>query len=332
MRRGGADNAAIDDGAGMTVRKPSWFDPELEEGLDPLTREAISWFNRLRADRVSEKERKAFSTWLNRDPAHSQAFQEIEDLWKGLGKLPEARRRRRKAITRRTAGKGMIALLLGGSTWSLYREHPFADYRTGVGERLTVKLPDGSTADLATSTTLSVDDRPHVRRIILHYGEAFFDVAPNPARPFVVEAGGGSITALGTAFAVADIDNRTLVTVTQHAVSIDVGIRHIRLDAGMQSAYDANAIGTPTPADEAVSLAWRHGRLVFVNARLDRVIAALNRWRSGRLVVMNEALAAHPVTLIVNLTDIDDALRQLEDALPLAFTRVTPYLTLVHAR
>lgn len=316
----------------MTERRPSWFDAELEQSLDPLEREAIAWFNRLRADRVSDVDRKAFSAWVKRDPAHLQAFRQIEDLWRGLSELPEARRRRRKAVTRRTVSKGMVALMLAGGAWSLYRTHPFADYRTGVGERLTVRLPDGSRADLATSTALSLDDGPRVRRVTLLEGEAFFEVAPDTGRPFVVEAGGGSVTALGTAFSVAEADHRILVTVTQHAVSIDVGARQMRVGAGMQSAFDSDGIGDPTEVDEAVALAWRQGRLVFVNARLDRVVEALNRWRRGRIVIMNSALAAHPVTLIVNLEDIDEALHQLEDALPLALTSVTPYLTLVHAR
>jgi len=316
----------------MTERRPSWFDTELEESLDPVAREAISWFNRLRADRVSEKDQRAFAAWLQRSPAHTQAFQEIEDLWRGLSKLPEARRRRRKAVTRRTVGKGVMALMLAGGGWGIYRMHPLADYRTGVGERLAVQLPDGSRVDLATSTALSVEYEPRVRRITLHAGEAFFEVAPSPDRPFVVEAGAGSVTALGTAFAVADADDRVLVIVTQHAVSIDVGVRRMRLEAGMQSAFDSAGIGAPTAVDEAVALAWREGRLVFINARLDRVLEALNRWRQGQLVIMNNALAAHPVTLIVNLEDVDGALHQLEDALPLAFTSVTPYLTLVHGR
>jgi len=316
----------------MTKRKPSWFDAELEEGLDPLLREAIAWFNLLRADRVSEKDRRAFSAWLKRDPAHGQAFQEIEGLWRGLSDLPEARRRRRRTVTRRTLGKGVVALMVAGGAWGIYRTHPLADYRTGVGERLTVELPDGSRVELATSTALSVDDDATVRRVTLHKGEAFFEVASDAARPFVVDAGGGSVTALGTAFAVADADDRVLVTVTQHAVRIDAGMRQMRLEAGMQAAFDVDGIGAPAATDEAIALAWREGRLVFVNARLDRVVEALNRWRRGRLVIMNGALAAQPVTLIVNLEDVDDALRQLEDALPLAFTSVAPYLTLVHAR
>ena len=168
----------------------------------------------------------------------------------------------------------------------------------------------------------------------LYRGEAFFKVAAVPGRPFVVEAEGGSVTALGTAFSVADDADGVLVTVTEHAVRIATATgRDMRLDAGNQATFTpGGAISPPHAIDPAVALAWREGRLVFVNTRLDRVVDALNRWRSGRLVVMNSALAAQPVTLIVNLTDIDGALSQLQDALPLAVTQVTPLLTLLHAR
>jgi transmembrane sensor len=316
----------------MTKRKPSWFDPQLEQGLDAPAREAIAWFNRLRGDKVSTVDREAFAAWLQSDAAHATAFQEIEQLWRGLADMPETRRRRRKAVTRRTMGKGAVALLLAGSAWGAYRTHPFADYRTGVGERLTIRLPDGSVAQLSTSTTLSLDDDLATRRVILHAGEAFFEVAPDVSRPFVVDAGDGTVTALGTAFAVSDTDAGTVVTVTQHAVRIDAAARQMQVSAGMQATFSARGIGAPAAVDEAVALAWRQGRIVFVNARLDRVLDALNRWQSGRMVVLSSALAAHPVTLIVNLDDVADARRQLEDALPIGFTTVAPYLTLVHAR
>ncbi|MGE0626241.1 MAG: FecR domain-containing protein [Hyphomicrobiaceae bacterium] len=316
----------------MNERRPSWFDPELEKSLEPASREAIAWFNRLRADRVSDEDRAAFTAWLQRDLAHARAFQEIEDLWRGMSDLPQARRRRRKAVTRRAVGKGVLTLALAGGAWAAYRAHPFADYRTGTGERRTVRLPDGSRADLATATALSMSIGPSERRLTLHKGETYFEVAPDKQRPFIVEAGSGSITALGTAFAVSDAGDRVLVTVTQHAVLIDAAASRRRLEAGLQTAFDSRSIAPPVAVDEAEALAWREGRLIFVNADLGKVVEALNRWRSGHIVVMGHRLAMHPVTLIVNLDDVDGALHQLEDALPIALTSVTPYFTLIHAR
>jgi len=316
----------------MDERKPNWFDADLEERRDPSLREAIEWFNRLRADRVSESDRRAFEAWIHDDPAHARAFEEIQQLWDGISGLPEVRRRRRKAVTRRMVGKGALAVALIGGTWGLYRTHPFADYRTGVGERRIVTLADGSRVELSTSTVLSVDMRPALRRISLHKGEAFFEVRPGADRPFVVETGSGRVTALGTAFSVAETEDHMLVTVTQHAVRIDAAARYQRVEAGMQAAFDTRGIAAPAAVDASEALAWREGRLIFVNSRLGNVVSALNRWRSGHLAVINDALAEHPVTLIVNLEDVDDALRQLQDALPLTLTNVTPYLTLIHAR
>lgn len=315
----------------MKQRKPSWFDAELEDGLPPASREAIAWFNCVRADHVSDEDRAAFTAWLRRDPANAQAFQEIEDLWSGLSGLPEARRRR-KTVTRRAVAKGVLTLALVGGAGAAYRVYPFADYRTRVGERRTVILPDDSRVDLATSTALSADIRASERRVKLHKGEAYFEVASDQRRPFVVEAGSGRVTALGTAFAVADGGNRVLVTVTRHAALIDAAGRRQRVEAGTRVTFDSQGIDAPAAVDEAEVLAWREGRLIFVNAELGQVVEALNRWRTGHVVITGRALAARPVTLIVNLDDVDSALEQLRDALPITLTNVTPYFTLIHAR
>lgn len=313
----------------MDDRKPSWSDPHLEEDMAPASREAIAWFNRLHGGEVSEHDRTAFQDWLDRDPAHPPAFQQIEQLWKGLSALPGAPQ---PGLSRRHLGKAALALAIAGGAWSAYRLRPFADYRTGTGERRAITLPDGSRAELSTSTALSVDVDGADRLVTLHYGEVFFDVAEAGRRPFVVNASRGRITALGTAFAIADDDDRLVVTVTHHAVRIEAGGRRLRVEAGLQTVLDGHGIGTPAPVDAADVLAWREGRLIFINAPLERVIGVLNRWRRDRLILMNRSMAAQPVTLIVNLEDVKTALVQLQDALHLETTHVTPLLTFVYRR
>jgi len=293
------------------------------------SREAIAWFNRVNGGDLSERDRAAFDDWLKRDPAHLQAYQHIEQLWNGLSALPGERRR---GLTRRHLGKAALALAIAGGAWSAYRLHPFADYRTGTGERKAVTLPDGSRIELSTATALSIDFDGQDRLVTLHGGEVFFDVASVPGRAFVVATSRGRITALGTAFAIADADDRLVVTVTQHAVQVEAGGRSQRVEAGLQSVLDARGIGAPTPVDAADVLAWREGRLIFVNAPLERVIGVLNRWRKDRLILMSRSMAARPVTLIVNLEDVESALLHLQDALDLEATHVTPLMTFVYGR
>ncbi|MFT4118238.1 FecR family protein [Bradyrhizobium sp.] len=314
----------------MDDQKPSWFDPRLEDRADPPTREAVVWFNLLRSERVSERDRVAFRAWLRRDAAHPVAFQEVESLWSGLSDLPEVRRRRR-GITRRRFGKGAMSVALAATALWAYR-YAMVDYRTGTGERRTVTLADGSRVELSTRTALSASLDGPERRVTLHYGEAYFEVAPKAGRAFVVEAPRGRITALGTAFAVGEDGDRSVVTVTEHAVRVNAGEQALRVEAGMQTVFDAEKISAPVAADASELLAWREGRLVFVNAPLEKVVRVLNRWQIGRVVIMNRSLAQQPVTLIAGLDDVDGALLQLQDALPLSLTRVTPLLTILTAR
>ncbi len=313
---------------------PDWTDDEDFGGnLDPISREAVTWFATLHADEVTKADQAAFRAWLRRDQRHRAAYAEVERLWSGASQLPMAKSRRRAkrvAVTRRTLGKGVLAAMVGGGAWIAYQQHPFADYRTGAGERRTVRLADDSTVDMAGATALSVDFSSQLRLITLHRGEAYFSVQPEPSRPFVVEAAAGRTMAAGTAFNVdyaSDDDVR--VTVARHAVDIRVGAEGVRLDAGSQLTYGRESIGAPRTIDPASELGWRDGRLVFISQPFGRVVASLNRWRQGRLMVMGSALAARPVTLIIDLQKSGNILATLEDTLPIRVVNVTPFLTLV---
>jgi transmembrane sensor len=132
---------------------PSWTDDnDFGGNLDPISQEAVTWFATVHADEVTKANQVAFRAWLRRDERHRAAYAEVERLWSGAAELPivKARRRARQiAITRRTLGTGVLAALVGGGGWVAYQQHPFADYRTGTGERRTVTLADNSTVEMA---------------------------------------------------------------------------------------------------------------------------------------------------------------------------------------
>jgi len=315
------------------VRNPGWTDEEIAGDLDPIAQEAVIWFATMHADELTPADREAFQTWMSRDARHRAAYADVERLMSGVAELPAAKERRRAArlkMTRRTFGVAVAAAALGGGGWIISRQHPFADYRTATGERRTITLPDNSRVELSTASALSLDFSSRLRLATLHMGEAFFSVAPDATRPFVVEAAGGRTMAEGTAFNIGYmLDDDVRVTVAEHAVSIRLGTQDVRLDVDTQVVYGRHGIGVPERVDPATELAWRDGRLVFVSAPFGRVIAALNRWRRGKLMVMSDALAARPVTLIVDLEKSGDVLTTLEEALPIRTVNVTPYLTLI---
>lgn len=311
-----------------------WTD-EPGKDLDSVSREAVTWFAAMHADEVTASTRSAFRAWLRRDVRHQAAYADIERIWSAASDLPAVKSHRWAtglALTRRALGKAALAAVVGGSGLLTYQQYFIGDYRTGAGERRSVRLPDNSNVELAGATALSLDFSPQLRLVTLHRGEAFFSTTQAKSRPFVVDAGAGRTMASGAAFNIDYIaDDDVHVTVLENAADIRLGTADVRVAAGRQVNYSNKTIGAPNAVDPAEALAWREGRLVFVSVPFGRVVTSLNRWRSGKFVIVSPSLMERPVTLIVDLKTIDDVPDVLRDSLPVRLVNVTPYVTFIMA-
>jgi transmembrane sensor len=311
---------------GGSDNNPGDFDPERER----IFVEAAEWYAKAIDHRLSKADQSAFEAWLKRDPRHAEAYTNAERLWARTGELPEAKARKRKkkrGVTRRDLGKAALALGFTGAAWSYLSDFPLADFRTASGERRRISAPDGTQIDLAARTRLSLAFDTASRRVILHEGEAFFSVAAED-RPFMVAAGQGVTTALGTAFGIRYRDDQARLVVTEHSVRLAVNGGAAELRAGSEVRY-ARAMGPIESANLDEQLGWLDGRLVFKGTPLGEVVAALNVWRKGRLVVMDRALAQRPVTFIVHVDDLADIGVVLERTLPVRLVQITPFLIFV---
>lgn len=311
-----------------------WTD-EPGKDLDSVSREAVTWFAAMHADEVTASTRSAFRAWLRRDVRHQAAYADIERIWSAASDWPAVRSHRWAtglALTRRALGKAALAAVVGGSGLLAYQQYFIGDYRTGAGERRSVRLPDNSNVELAGATVLSLDFSPQLRLVTLHRGEAFFSTAQDKSRPFVVDAGAGRTMASGAAFNIDYVaDDDVHVTVLENAADIRLGTADVRVAAGRQVNYSNKTIGAPSAVDPAEALAWREGRLVFVSVPFGRVVTSLNRWRSGKFVIVSPSLMERSVTLIVDLNTIDDVPDVLRDSLPVRLVNVTPYVTFIMA-
>ena len=276
--------------------------------------EATRWFAILHDEPADGLLRPEFERWRLADERHAAAYARLQRLWGASGHLP--------ALSTASAAIDRRGLILGA--------HPFADYRTRAGERSTVVLADGSRMDLSTATMLSVELSERRRRVRLLQGEAWFQVAPDAARPFVVEAAGGRTTALGTAFAVALRGRGAEVSVTEHAVRVEAGGDRQTLAEGRGLDYDRGGLGVQREVD-MLTLDWREGRLAFIDQPLGEVAAALDRWTGARTVVLDRALAARRVTLTLPTQDAGLGLERLAQATPLRITRLGRALTVLEA-
>lgn len=310
---------------------------------------AAEWFVRLRHDAVSDGDRAAFEAWRDADPTHAEAYREMERLWAGLDQIErpapsrdgsdhaqvavigQAQRGRRRALQRFAIAASVAALACVGA-YGLAPPGLFADHRTGFGEQREIVLEDGSTAHLNTAGALAVDFTADSRRVVLQAGEAYFEVATDRERPFIVEAEDGRIEALGTAFSVKRADGAVEVIVMESKVAVSVpeeAAKHLAAGEGIR--FSDGRLGEVVNVDAATALAWRRGRMVFDNRPLGEVLAELARYRQGRILVLNSEVESLPVTGAFSIADTDATLDTIERILPVRLHRFGELLVLVAA-
>jgi len=297
---------------------------------------AIEWWLRQKPGTLSSAERAEFEAWLARSEANRAAFEDISEMCGHILEMRPVRRGRSSDHAKRLAWRLSTAALVTASLTlfivfddlSLFLR---SDYSAGTGQTRRVTLEDGSHVELNAKSAISVRYAPGARRLILVDGEAWFEVAPDPTRPFVVEAVGGTVTALGTAFNVAVQKERAQVTVTQHRVSVVSGGKTAIVEAGQQSAYAKSAAALPAePANVERATAWRSGRLMFENRPLGEVVEALGRYHRGHIYFADPALRSRRVTGVFGAEDPLSALDEIEISLGLHSARFSNYLIFIY--
>lgn len=307
-----------------------------EPPTDPTVLEALEWFVRMRDEKVSDADRRAFQAWLNESEANAAAWEGAEALWKRFDIVqPEIERMRRSQsyLNRRTVLVGSLVALTGAAgAYGVNRRDLFADYVTDVGERRTFKLLDGSMVELGSYSALSANFTEGSRQLLLYRGQAFFEVAANTASPFIVNVAGGATQALGTRFDLKYVDDQVTVTVSEHAVSVRMGgSPALTVKQGWQVTYGSGGgLGQVTQVDLASAEAWRRDRIVFQDVPLRRVLVELERYRRGRIVLTDKSLGDTPVTAIFDARQVDSALQTIAATLPIRFLHATRYMTIVY--
>lgn len=177
-------------------------------------------------------------------------------------------------------------------------------YATAIGERLAVTLEDGSQVTLNTQTALEAAFSLSERRILLTQGQALFEVTKDPIRPFVVEARGRRLVALGTAFDVRIEGERVQVTMIEGSLRVErtepnrgtveaaaeMSSFVTTLTAGEQLTVDARQLDRVRIADAERVTSWRHGQLIFENSRLGDAVTELNRYSKTKIQLADPAL------------------------------------------
>lgn len=298
------------------------------------------WVARLQSSDATDRDRRDFSEWLARDPSRGPAYEELRNLWVDLKDVPiPANRLKTLQRVRRTRLASVAVLLVAAvMSASVYRmgvvDRWQSDYYTVIGEVRTIRLEDGTYVDLNTDSAIAVRYSRQERRVELLRGEAFFNVAKNPARPFVVEDGSLAAKAVGTRYAVRSGYAGILsdVQVEEGRVEVTAPRDHVFLDPGDAATLTDQGDLEISRRDVPNQTAWRDGKLAFSERPLGEVLATLERYRSGRILVLDNAAAQRKVSGIFDLKDTDKALQALADSLPISVTRLSDMMVIVRSR
>lgn len=201
--------------------------------ITSLSDQAIDWVIKLNSGMATEQDKELARLWQNRSLSHRKAFAEAEQLWLDMGEalLPTepapmqmqaqaAARRPRYLDKRFRALAAAVVLFASIAPFTGLSDRWFSDYYTGVGEQKNLTLTDGSQVMLNTDSALSVSFDASGRHLTLKRGQAVFNVAAEPNRPFEVATDTAVVKALGTVFEVQKEPESVRVTVTEHAVSV----------------------------------------------------------------------------------------------------------------
>lgn len=290
---------------------------------DRATAEAAAWLARLESTGRTEATEAGLRAWLDADASHRTAFEKAMDLWAILPGAAAVREGQATGNPQPLAQAGwsgrratrplalvaslMLAILVAG-WWAL---HQPTGYSTAVGEQKVATLEDGTRIALNTDTQLRVRYEEKRRSIVLDDGEAMFEVARNPARPFVVTAGDKIVTAIGTSFIVRKTGGAVTVTLisgkvrvdTRPAAGVDVAARSAILAPGERFSGTADAAAMVMPVSSEAATAWRRGQVMFNDTPLSAAVAELNRYGGPQIDVADPRLGALTVSGVFATND-----------------------------
>ena len=301
-----------------------------------VARQAVEWYLLEQSGQATPDDLAASAQWRARDPEHARAWSRVQQVSQTAGLLPPALAAPvLRRPQRRIAMQALLALMAAPAAWLLVRHELLADYRSGVGQRRDIVLPDGGALVLNTDSAVDLAYGADERLLTLRRGEVLVQTRPDHAgsRPFIVATCHGRIRALGTRFTVRIDDDGCRVTVLEHAVEItprapSATVRTVT--AGQQSRFDASHAGLPTPAPLQAD-AWARGMLAAQDMRLDAFASELSRYRSGLLRVEPQ-VAGLRLSGAFQLDDTDAVLANLARMLPVDVLYRTPYWVTIAAR
>jgi transmembrane sensor len=298
--------------------------------------QAIAWQQALAHD---DADWDGYLAWLEADPLHALAFDEIALLDRIVDERSDdlkpliapavvpLRRERRPWLYGSLAAAIAVAVAV-----PVLRPHPDMVYTTATGQTRHVALGGGTAVDLAPATTLiALGGDP--ARLRLAQGEAFFAVDHDPNRKLSIQAGDYAVSDIGTKFGVNLAPEAVTVAVSEGNLSVTPkGGTATRISAGQQlmagGADHATRVASVASRDVG---SWRQGRLVYNNVPLTMVAADLARY-SGKSVAVDRAIRDREFSGVLTIGDGSRLFENISDLMGVSYEADGHGVRLISAR
>lgn len=324
---------------------------------ETIEQEAADWLAKLDSGNLSKAGRKALRDWLSQDSAHVAALKSLVVIWGDMDVMLndfQVNDSKHKVKTLSLFSRfdlsryimTAFAFVLVSITVLLLNapeDSQSAFYVTTIGDQRLEVLEDGSSAHLNTDSMIEAEYTESIRIIRLLRGEAFFDVAHDPDRPFIVYVGDRLVQAIGTKFVVRLTSENILVTVAEGQVELSKRNKYALpalnekltgsvkpQEAVLISEGEAVEVFDNTEASQPKAiedgeinrrLSWVSGELVFKNERLEQVISEVGRYIPARILIADDDLRDILVSGRFQIGDTDALLEAIEVSLSIKASR-----------
>lgn len=290
----------------------------------------------------SREEQEWLMQWKNESVDNHLLFREFELIWANsvkenvdltidvesdldkvhqqLQDSPEKNKRTRSQSVRlfpnlyKIAAVIVIAAGLGITYYFMNTNVPtgYKEISTRADELREVILADGTQVSINASSTFyypAIFDE-NTRKVYLK-GEAYFEVAKNKHKPFVIEAEGATTTVLGTSFNVRAFSKEELVTVTvlEGKVAFAAAKGQVTLTAGEKGILDKNKESVSEERNSDPNyIAWKTRKLIFREVELKEVAKTLGNYYHATIKIEDEKLASRTFTSTFDDKTLQDVL------------------------
>ena len=300
---------------------------------------------------TSKDENKSIDEWLHKDPENQKTFLELKDTWKSLEQVKDImdidleeewiRQKRtiefkkqpendknKYFITWKISRIAAVFLVLITAVSVAYFVSPFFLNNKIItnGTVQSIELPDGTNVTLNANTTFIYPKKfkDNVRKVTLK-GEAFFDVKPDPEKPFIISAKEAAVEVMGTSFNVNAFDQNEDITVV---VATGTVALYITSNPSEKLILQQGTMGILNIEDQSLIkrtntdrnfLAWKTKQIIFENETLNKVVQKLEDVYLTRIIVNNPALNNCRITASFDQQSLQSVIKVIEETLDIEF-------------